>query len=197
MNNDSLYSPNIVITTSRRKSPFTNTFIKALANLLGVPIIRRGTSNLDEIAYFVKKEGYEGFIVTYTRLGNPSVLTFYRITQDNFFKLFGRLFILGVYVNRNFRGYYDSVKLINNCTSEDCTSTYTFLKDFFEIWSIESSNTDNYCILMVKDLREFCENWLLKLKDDSKFRPSTLEFWDPQRKNLWLRIRVHHIWRSV
>jgi len=191
------YKPSLVITTSRRKSPLTNTFIKCLSRLLGAPILRRGTSSLDEIAYFVSKEGYEGFIVTYTRLGNPSVLTFYRINQQGFFEMFGRLFILGVYINRSFRGNYDFVALTKECSSDSCDNVYAFLKDFFSIWQVDSSYaTYDYSLMRVKELEEFRETWLIKFKNDPKFQPATIEFRDSKMRNVLLRIRVHHAWRS-
>lgn len=194
-----IFRPLIVITTSRRKSPLTNSFIKALSRVLGAPIIRRGTSNLDEIAYNIKEEGYEGFIVTYSRLGNPSVLTFYRyIHEKDYFLLFGRIFILGIYIDRSFRSYYEYITLEHECVSEGCLSTYDFLWSFFKKWKIHNTEKkiNNVARIRVNELEEFRDRWILKMESDPKFAPCVINFLDHMSSRVILKVKVHHVWKS-
>ncbi len=185
------FRPKIVITTSRRKSNLTNTFIKTLARALGVPIIRRGSSNLDEIAYNVMNYGYEGFIVVYTMRGNPSALTLFRITDEGYFKLFGRIFILGVRINRLFKGAFDGIRLIYEGNEECSKETYEFLKEYFLPWKV-LNREKNFCKISIKDLEVFRESWL---KESEKFRPAEIIFQSTKGVEI-LRIRVHHVWKA-
>ena len=198
MSNDfsPVYRPKIVITTSRRKSPLTNTFIKALSSVLGAFIIRRGTSNLDEIALNAKETECGGIIIVYTRMGNPSVLTFLKITENGYYKLFGRMFLLGVHINRTFRGHYEYIRLLKKCSSKACEKTYDFLRNFFSGWEIEDV-PENYKLsnILVKELEEYRESWLRKFADNPKFSPSTIEILD-HKSNILIRLRVHHVWIS-
>lgn len=189
------YEPAIVITTSHRTSPLTNTLIKTLSGLLNVPIIRRGRSNLDEIAYYVASEGYRGFIVVYTRLGNPSVLNLYYFSKEGFFKLYGRVFILGVYINRRFKKVYDGLGLIRDCESKYCYETYSFFKEYLSRWEVSTSSNKNYVHMVVKDLEEFRERWIKNKERKAKFTPAELDFLDPNKSVSILKIRVHHVWR--
>lgn len=187
------YMPRIVITTSRRKSHLTNTFLKALSGLLGAPILRRGTSNLDEIAYNIVRDGYEGFIVVYTRMGNPSVLTFYRLVEQGFFDLFGRIFILGVYINRRFKGQFEVIQISRDCVTPECNELYSFLSDFFAPWKIKN-DFSSYSVLKISELKEYREKWLRN--KTTKFKPAQIDFMNHRGQVVWLRIRVHHCWRS-
>lgn len=185
-----------MITTSLRTSPLTNTFIKVLSRLLNAPILRRGTSNLDEIAYFVASEGYEGFIVVYTREGTPSVITFYKLSPKGFFELYGRLFLFGIYINRKFKKLYDSLALIEKCSTNGCEDTYAFLKNFFDKWIVEPEQ-NNFVYMIISDLEEYRERWLNEPKSKEKLNPVIIEFVDPKRNMCVLRLKVHHVWRSL
>ncbi|MHA1590807.1 MAG: hypothetical protein ACTSVA_09485 [Candidatus Njordarchaeales archaeon] len=197
MSNRVAFTPKIVITTSRRKSPLTNTFIKALSATLGVPIIRRGTSNLDEIAYVVKSEGYEGFLVVYTRMGNPSVITFYKLVDGYYFELFGRIFLLGVHINRRFTGLFEGILVEKEGQEKGCQETYNFLIEYMKNWKVDLTESKfNYSIWVIRDLEVYRQKWLKNIKkDDEKFKPSEIEVWDNKRRVLCLRMRVHHVWR--
>ena len=186
-----VFRPKIVITTSRRKSNLTNTFIKTLARALGVPIIRRGSSNLDEIAYNVMNYGYEGFIVVYTMRGNPSALTFFKMTDEGYFRLFGRIFILGVKINRLFKGAFDGIKLIYEGNEEYSKEAYEFLREYFLPWKVQNQEK-NFCKISIKDLEVFRENWL---KESEKFRPAEIIFHSNRGVEI-LRIKVHHTWKA-
>jgi len=189
------YEPAIVITTSLRTSPLTNTLIKTLSRLLNAPIIRRGSSNLDEIAYYAASEGYQGFIVVYTRLGNPSVLTLYHLTKEGFFELYGRVFLLGIHINRRFKKAFDGLGLTKNCESKYCDEIYLFFKDYLSDWKTSSSFNKNYVYMVVKDLEEFREKWIKNDEKNKKFAPTELDFLDPNKFVSILRIKVHHVWR--
>ncbi len=189
------YEPSLVITTSLRTSPLTNTLIKTLSRVMNVPVIRRGTSNLDEIAYYAALEGYQGLIVVYTRLGNPSALTMYRVVEKGFFDLYGRIFILGIHINRRHRKAFEGIGLVNNCNSRSCNDVYSFLADYLSKWIIENPSHRNFIYLVVKDLEEFREDWLLDKKKSEKLAPAELDFIDPKEQVSVLRIKVHHVWR--
>ncbi|MHA1616550.1 MAG: hypothetical protein ACTSX9_04510 [Candidatus Njordarchaeales archaeon] len=194
---NNIFAPKVVVTTSRRKSPLTNTFIKALSTVLGSPIIRRGASNLDEIAYIVKSEGYEGFLVVYTRLGNPSVITLYKLTEEGYFSLFGRIFLLGVHINRRFTGFFNGVKIEMDCESAGCENVYDFLIEYFRDWQINPLKSPEIVpsIWIVKDLHVYRQKWLKELRKDEKFKPAEIEVWDRKRRTLCLKMRIHHVWR--
>ncbi|MHA1676148.1 MAG: hypothetical protein ACTSU6_03120, partial [Candidatus Njordarchaeales archaeon] len=107
------YSLRALITTSRRKSQLTNTFVKGLSLLLNAPIIRRGSSNLKSIALQAIEEDFDCLIVVYTARGNPSVLTFYRRAgqRDSPFVIHGRLFLMGFYLDRHIPAF-ECLKLV-------------------------------------------------------------------------------------
>ena len=188
-------SPKIAITSSRRVSRLTNTFMKALSLVFNAPIIRRGTSNLDHIAYNVKIHGFKGFIVVYTRLGNPSVLNLYKLVNEHF-EIIGRIFILGVHINRRYRGFFDSIKLINKGVEKGSYELFELFKHFFKGQEITGKNSKRFVKMIVNDLEVFRENQLKKLLNQENFKPSKLEFFDDKRGELILRIKVHHVWKS-
>ena len=80
--------PLMAATTSMRPSSSTRRLVKILSALLGVPIIRRGKANLDEIAYYVYKAKLRGFFVVLSRHNQPSRIDVYR-EINGYFKHLG------------------------------------------------------------------------------------------------------------
>ena len=124
------YSLRALITTSRRKSQLTNTFVKGLSLLLNAPIIRRGSSNLKSIALQAIEEDFDCLIVVYTARGNPSVLTFYRRAgqRDSPFVIHGRLFLMGFYLDRHIPAF-ECLKLVLESPSTGGKKVFNFLRD--------------------------------------------------------------------
>ena len=79
--------PNIALTTTIRAPPATRRLIKTLSALLGIPIISRGKSNLDEIGYYVYKAGLKGFVVVYSKNKQPSRFDLYHMWEGYFQKI--------------------------------------------------------------------------------------------------------------
>jgi len=167
--------------------------MKTLSLIFNAPIIRRGTSNLDHIAYNVKREGYQGFLVVYTRHGNPSVLTLYKLINE-YFELIGRIFIIGVYINRRARGNFDGLIFINKGESEGANHLFQLLKKFFNNTREITISITRPVKAIIGDLEVLRDSHLKKFLTDEKFKPSKIEFFDNERGEMILRIKVHHVW---
>ncbi len=190
--------PSLVITSSRRPSQLTNTFMKTLSAIFNAPVIRRGTSNLDHIALLAKEANVKGFLVVYTTKGNPSVIDLYGLTHS-FFSLFGRIFILGLNINRHFRGNYKGNKLILKGESPGARKLFEFLKDYFTLTNqtVDNFNTNiEYNVIQIEDLAEITAKKLAKYEKDETFEPSVMVFSDERRGVQLLKMKIHHIWKS-
>ena len=190
--------PSLVITSSRRPSQLTNTFMKALSAILNSPIIRRGTSNLDHISILAKDARASGFLVVYTNKGNPSVIDLY-YKYNGRFLLFGRIFLLGVYINRKFKGNFEWINLRLKGKSEGAKEVYDFLYDYFRysnsIKDIKERES-NYCLIEVNDLNAISAKKLSKYIEEKNFRPATIDVIDENGGALLLKMKIHHVWRS-
>ncbi len=192
-----IIKPNIAITSSRRPSPYTNTFMKALSMAFNAPIIRRGSSSLDDILIIVRKHGIPGLLIVYSRMGNPSVIDFYT-SQDSYYYLYGRIFLIGVRVNRNARGEFKYISLEQEGKTPGSIELYQFLLGYFNKM-VTNDEPPEKSLLKIKimDLENVNIFRFRKiLQKDSKFKPSKIEIWNSEEEELLLRIRVHHTWIS-
>ena len=193
MGSNKIFKPSILITSSRRPSRLTNTFMKALSAIFNSPIVRRGRSNLDHIALIAKEEGFKGFLIVYTRKGNPYIIDFYSL-KNTHYSLDLRLFMLGVYINRKFRGPFGSIKLVLKGVSEGSKQVYESLKRYFKQIEREEEVYDsaNAAEIIIDDLTYIDQKKYSKLANDVKFKPSEIKILNTRGEPL-LRIKVHHV----
>ncbi|MDK2790190.1 MAG: small nucleolar ribonucleoprotein [Methanothermococcus sp.] len=72
----------MIITTSRKPSQRTRSFVKDLASVLGIKILNRGKTPLKDIL-----ETYDNFIVVEEFKGNPGKLKFYNTKKNEVLSL--------------------------------------------------------------------------------------------------------------
>ena len=193
MEGDRIYKLSLLITSSRRPSQLTNTFMKALSAIFDSPIVRRGSSSLDHIALLAKENGFKGFLVVYTRQGNPSVIDFYS-QKNGFFSIDSRIFILGLHINRKFRGTFNAVNLILKGKSDGAKITYDVIKSYFERTKIDEFDVfgrENVVNMYIDDLTIIDPRKYQKMSKDEKFKPAEINI-IKGRDELLLRIKIHH-----
>ena len=122
--------PNTVLTTSIRIPPLTRRLMKVLSALMGVPIIHRGKSNLDEIAYYVKRAGFRSFIVILSKGDRPSCLRFYKLTSSGFFVRFGYV-VLGDIIFHMRPKIFIGTNIIQDDLGEPAMRIWNFLIGVF------------------------------------------------------------------
>lgn len=93
--------PNALITSTIRVTPSTRRFIKTISALTGIPILARGKSRLDEIAYMTKKAGFTSFLVVFSYKGQPSRIDLYSLRPEGFFERLGQITIRGFEILAN------------------------------------------------------------------------------------------------
>ncbi len=122
--------PELVITSSLKVPPSTRRFMRTLSAVTGAPIIHRGKSNLDEIAYYVKRAKFKSFVVVFSKKSGPSILTFYRLTTLGYFAKYGSLFLSTVNLVRRHRSYigFEAILKGKNALS---TQIWNFFIDLF------------------------------------------------------------------
>lgn len=172
--------------------------MKALSAIFNAPIIRRGTSNLDHIAMLARDADVKGFLVVYTNKGNPSVIDYYYRSNDTF-SLFGRMFLIGTYINRGFRGHYKAIRITLNGSSNGALDTYNFLREYFHQSRslIEDNNEDlPYCTFKIEDLSEITAKKLSRYDEKNIFNPAVIRVIDESGGVLLLKIKIHHVWKS-
>ncbi|MGQ4890916.1 MAG: hypothetical protein ACP6IP_00320 [Candidatus Njordarchaeia archaeon] len=192
-----IIEPNIAITSSRRPSQYTNTFMKALSMVFNAPIIRRGSSSIDDILIIIRKHGIPGLLVVYSRMGNPSVIDFYS-SQGSYYYLYGRVFLTGVNINRRARGEFKYILLEQKGQTAGSIELYHFLLGYFKDMMISDiPSQHNLAKFKIVDIAVTPKVKKL-LRKDSKFKPAKIEIWnsDKEEKELLLGIKVHHTWKS-
>mgnify|MGYP000179704060 CR=1 FL=1 len=122
--------PDLVITSSLRVSHAANRFMRIFSAVTGAPILRRGKSNLDEIAYYVKRGGFKSFVVVYSRSDQPSVLKFFRLTDLGYFKVCGYIHIGGITYAYRARPYI-GFRLLLDGKNDLSIQIWRFLLDIF------------------------------------------------------------------
>lgn len=105
--------PNAVITSTIRVSPQTRRFIKTLSALMGIPILSRGKSSLDEVAYYTKKAGFTSFLVVFSRRGVPSRIDVYKLMPKGYFKPLGYILMRGFEIYRKPPAYIGTHLILN------------------------------------------------------------------------------------
>jgi len=137
--------------------------MRIFSAVTGAPILRRGKSNLDEIAYYVKRGGFKSFVVVYSRSDQPSVLKFFRLTDLGYFKVCGYIHIRDVsYAHR--AEPYIGFRLSLDGKNELSIQIWRFLLDIFGGDTCEAY-TGNLCEAKIRD------------KDGM----SVIEFWGKSR----------------
>jgi len=162
--------PDTVITSSIKVAPLTRRLMKTLSALMGVPIIHRGKSNLDEIAYYVKRAGFRSFVVFFSRGDKPSLLSFYKLTEKGFFVRYGCIVLSNVIFHRRPRLYIGF-----NIISEDSEALAEKIWDF-----IIGIFGEDSC----ESFRGRICNSIIKNAGDK----GVIEFWD-KRKILTLEVK--------
>jgi len=138
---------------------------------MGVPIIHRGKSNLDEIAYYVKRAGYKSFVVVYSRAKRPSLLSFYRLRPEGYFERYGCIVLKGVeFIARP--SICIGFNLVNNGKGEISGVLWRFITNLFH--------------------GDACEGFLgriCRLVIDDSDSIAVMRFWDGGRKVLELEVK--------
>ena len=191
-----VFKPSLVITSSRRPSRLTNALMKQLSVIFDSPLIRRGKSSLDEIFLIARDRNINGIMVIYSQKGNPSVVDFY-YNIEGYYLLFGRLFLLGLYINRNYKGVFDCIEISREGESKGTRNLYQFLLDYFNRISQPCKKSIfNKVKIVVDDLINVDAKKFAKLSKSKNFNPAILVFQDSNRGELILKLKVHHVWRS-
>lgn len=74
----------ILITTSRRPSPKSRSFIKDLVSIIPhAQKTNRGHKSLVELAFEAKKLGYRYILIVSDRRGNPSEISIYEVAEEH------------------------------------------------------------------------------------------------------------------
>lgn len=141
--------PSLVLTSSIRVSGSVRHFMKKLSAVLGAPILRRGKSNLDEIAFFVKRGGFKSFVVVYSRKESPSLLRFYKLREEGYFIEFGCI-VLGEVVYGGKIGVFVGCRLTRVGVSEMSRRLWNFLYGLFHRDSCRGYR-GKICEALIKD----------------------------------------------
>ncbi|MEM1639322.1 MAG: ribosomal biogenesis protein [Desulfurococcaceae archaeon] len=73
----------ILVTTSRRPSPKSRSFIKDLVSIIPyAQKINRGHKSLVELAFEARKLGYRYILIVSDRRGNPSKISIYEVREE-------------------------------------------------------------------------------------------------------------------
>ena len=123
--------------------------MKALSAVMGAPILPRGKSNLDEVAYYVKRAGFRSFVVVYSWRKAPSALKFYRLTDKGFFMQFGVLVLEEVILHRR-PGTFIGFLLDREGHGRSTIEVWRFIRELFDGDSCEGFS-GRKCRLIITD----------------------------------------------
>ena len=94
----------VLITTSRRPSPRTRSFIKDLVSLIpGAMKINRGHLTMEELTLLALSKGCDRLVVVGERRGNPSIMRIYDVQQGGVYKNIVSVKVLGVALSREIK----------------------------------------------------------------------------------------------
>lgn len=141
--------PSLVLTSSIRVSGSVRRFMKKLSAVLGAPILHRGKSNLDEVAFFVKRGGFKSFVVIYSRKESPSLLRFYKLQKEGYFDEFGCI-VLREVVYGGKMGVFVGCRLTRIGVSEMSRRLWNFLYNLFHKDSCRGYR-GRICEALIKD----------------------------------------------
>jgi len=133
----------LLVTTSRRPSPRTRSFIKDLVSIIpSASKINRGHKSLVELAIEANRLGYQYILIVSDCGGNPSSIAIYEVAEDTSghlaLKNLAVIKVRGVKLSRenpeSSKTYGASSLSINysNCVSSDCFYIADLLTKIFE-----------------------------------------------------------------
>ncbi len=94
----------VLITTSRRPSPRTRSFIKDLVSLIpGAMKINRGHLTMEELTLLALSKGCDRLVVVGERKGNPSIIRIYDLQRGGVHKNIVSVKVLGVALSREIK----------------------------------------------------------------------------------------------
>lgn len=122
----------LFITTSRRPSIRTRTFIKELERAIpGSKRIVRGKKSLDDLKEMMIRYGVSKLLVVDTKKGNPAVLRFYELSLP-YLKLICSLYIRGISLQVDVKRKItvSELSIVNECGDELSSYLHNLLTQF-------------------------------------------------------------------
>ncbi len=94
----------ILITTSRRPSPRTRSFIKDLVGILPNSLkVNRGHLTMEELAILALSKGCDRLVIVGENRGNPSLLRVYKLERGGIFKNIVSIKVRGLALSREIK----------------------------------------------------------------------------------------------
>lgn len=134
-----------VLTTSRKPSQRTRTFVRDLVRVIPWSFhFTRGSCSIKELADELLSLGINRLIIIYEKRGNPSLVKFYKLENAKLIEKDYKIRIKGITLARELnrgRSIFTSesfLKVINKCTSDFGEQLYNMLSLFFNFERLRS-----------------------------------------------------------
>ena len=139
-----------MLTTSRNPSQRTRSFVRDLVRVIPWSFhFTRGSCSLKDLADEIENLGINRLLILHEKKGNPSLVKFYKLVDDQLIERDYRIRIKGVSLARELnrgRSIFTSeskFRVINQCQSDFGEQLYTMLSLFFNFVRFRSLPADS------------------------------------------------------